>query len=196
MDQIYVATTNQGKIREFQEMFQSLDIKMVSLMDTFNDVEDVEETGKTFEENARLKADTYAKTYQIPVMADDSGLTVEALNGEPGIYSARYAGLEKNDDQNLEKLLKNLEGVEQRDAAFVSVIAFARPDEETIVAEGRCEGRITDEPRGSEGFGYDPVFIPNGYEQTMAQLGSTVKNKISHRKHALDAMLKKIKPLL
>ncbi|WP_369404911.1 non-canonical purine NTP pyrophosphatase [Piscibacillus salipiscarius] len=95
MKQVYVATTNPGKIKEFQEMFNSLDIQMVSLIDAFENVGDVEETGTTFEENARLKADTYSKTYDVPVMADDSGLTVTALNGEPGVYSARYAGLDK-----------------------------------------------------------------------------------------------------
>ncbi|MGP4071357.1 XTP/dITP diphosphatase [Piscibacillus sp. B03] len=193
MKQIYVATTNKGKIKEFQDMFSSLDIEMVSLMDAFDDVEDVEETGTTFEENARLKADTYSKTYNIPVMADDSGLAVDALNGDPGIYSARYAGLEKNDTQNIEKLLKNLKGIQNRDAAFVSVIAYADPGKETIVAEGRCEGQITKEPQGTQGFGYDPVFIPKGYQQTMAELGPEVKNKISHRKRALDAMIDMIK---
>ncbi|TFB24960.1 XTP/dITP diphosphatase [Filobacillus milosensis] len=192
MKQIYLATTNQGKLKEFQEMFQSLDIEMVSLMGAFDDVEDVEETGSTFEANARLKAETYCNRYNVPVMADDSGLAVNVLNGEPGIYSARYAGLDKNDDANIEKLLKNLEGVTERSAAFISVIAYAKPEEETIIAEGQCKGEITQERRGINGFGYDPVFIPEGYNQTMAELGPDVKNQISHRKLALDAMIKKL----
>ncbi|RPF55440.1 XTP/dITP diphosphatase [Aquisalibacillus elongatus] len=196
MKQIYVATTNKGKVDEFKNMFSSLDIEMVSLMEAFDDVEDVEETGTTFEENAKLKAETYCKTYQVPVMADDSGLVVDALNGEPGVYSARYAGEAKNDDQNIIKLLNNLEGQSQRNAAFVSVIAYARPGKDTIVAEGRCEGEITEKRKGTEGFGYDPVFVPVGYIQTMAELGSEVKNQISHRKRALDEMLKQIRPLL
>ncbi|SEQ82749.1 XTP/dITP diphosphatase [Piscibacillus halophilus] len=193
MKQVYVTTTNQGKVKEFQELFKSLNIQMVSLMDAFENVEDVEETGTTFEENARLKADTYSKRYNVPVMADDSGLTVDALNGEPGVYSARYAGLDKNDEENIEKLLKNLDGNNNRSAAFVSVIAYARPEEETIVVEGRCEGEIAESAKGSEGFGYDPVFIPEGYNQTLAELGPEVKNQISHRRRALDEMIEQIK---
>ena len=195
MKQFFVATTNEGKLKEFQEIFRELNIEIKSLFEHFPEADDVEETGTTFAENAVLKAETYSQQFQVPVLADDSGLTVDALNGEPGVYSARYARLEKNDQKNLEKVLEKLKDVpkEKRTAAFVCTIAFAEPGEETIVVEGKCQGIIAKEPKGTEGFGYDPIFIPDGYDETLAQLGAHIKNKISHRRRALDKIVEKLK---
>ncbi|WP_411953595.1 XTP/dITP diphosphatase [Alkalibacillus sp. S2W] len=195
---IYVATTNEGKINEFNEMFAELNLKVKSLKDEVPEMDDVEETGTTFEENAVLKAKTYAERHQVPVLADDSGLEVKALNGEPGVYSARYAGEAKNNEANIDKVLTRLNETtnDTREASFVSVIAYAEPGQETITTEGRCHGVIIDERRGQHGFGYDPIFKPNGYDQTLAELGPEVKNQISHRHHALDQMLDQLKTVL
>ncbi|MBU6080600.1 MULTISPECIES: XTP/dITP diphosphatase [Allobacillus] len=192
---IYVATTNQGKLEEMKELLSGQGIEIKSLMEQFPEAEDVEETGTTFEENAILKAETYAKKYQVPVLADDSGLEVYALNREPGVYSARYAGEAKDDQANNDKLLKKLQDKksEDREAAFVCVLAFARPGETTLTTEGRSEGRILTERRGEQGFGYDPIFQPDGYDQSYGELGPDVKNRISHRKKALEKMLNELR---
>ena len=192
---INVATTNQGKLEEMKELLSGQGIEIKSLMEQFPEAEDVEETGTTFEENAILKAETYAKKYQVPVLADDSGLEVYALNREPGVYSDRYAG-EANDDQaNNHILLKILQDKkrEDREAAFVCVLAFARPGETTLTTEGRSEGRILTERRGEQGFGYDPIFQPDGYDQSYGELGPDVKNRISQRKKALEKMLNELR---
>ncbi len=187
---VYVATTNQGKLKEIRELFDEENITVNSLFDSFPDADDVEETGSTFEENAILKAETYSNTYQVPVLADDSGLEVYALNGEPGVYSARYAGEGKDDQANMEKVLDKLSGKvgSDRAAAFVCVLAFAQPNEQTITTEGRCEGELLTEQKGDQGFGYDPIFQPSGYSQSFAELGKEVKNKVSHRRRALEKM--------
>lgn len=127
----------------------------------------------------------------MPVMGDDSGLEIDALDGKPGVYSARYAGLEKSDQKNMEKVLSELDGVEQdeRTARFVCVLALAVPGKETVLKRGRCEGRIGFEPIGDKGFGYDPIFYPDGYDQTMAQLEPEEKNRISHRRDAINQMM-------
>ena len=192
---IYVATTNQGKLEEMKELLSGQGIEIKSIMEQFPEAEDVEETGTTFEENAILKAETYAKKYQVPVLADDSGLEVYALNREPGVYSARYAGEAKDDQANNDKLLKKLQDKksEDREAAFVCVLAFARPGETTLTTEGRSEGRILTERRGEQGFGYDPIFQPDGYDQSYGELGPDVKNRISHRKKALEKMLNELR---
>ncbi|WP_027964629.1 XTP/dITP diphosphatase [Halalkalibacillus halophilus] len=196
MKRIYVATTNKGKLKELETIFGELDMKVISVFDEFEDVADVEETGANFEENARLKAETIANIYKIPVVADDSGLSVYAIGGEPGVYSARYAGGEKNDQRNLEKVLDKMKGLDDRKAAFVCSMAFARPHQPTVIAEGRCEGEISEQPQGEGGFGYDPIFIPEDYDQTLSQLGTEVKNSISHRRKALDGLIEKIRPLI
>ena len=192
---IYVETNNQGKLEEMKELLSGQGIEIKSLMEQFPEAEDVEETGTTFEENAILKAETYAKKYQVPVLADDSGLEVYALNREPGVYSARYAGEAKDDQANNDKLLKKLQDKksEDREAAFVCVLAFARPGETTLTTEGRSEGRILTERRGEQGFGYDPIFQPDGYDQSYGELGPDVKNRISHRKKALEKMLNELR---
>ncbi|RWZ59852.1 XTP/dITP diphosphatase [Halobacillus fulvus] len=186
MKELIVATKNEGKVREFRQMFEKYGIAVKSLLD-IEDIEDIEETGTTFSENATIKAETISEKFQIAVIADDSGLEVDALNGEPGVYSARYAGLEKNDTKNLEKVLEKLEGVpdHERTARFVCAIAVARPGETTFVKKGYCEGHIARKPQGENGFGYDPIFVPKGETRTLAEHGAAEKNAISHRHHAI-----------
>lgn len=186
MKEIVIATNNQGKVKEFEQMFSGYDIQVKSLRDFEKEI-DVEETGETFEENALLKAETISSQWNIPVLADDSGLEVDALGGRPGIYSARYAGQEKDDKKNMEKLLEELGeiDVKERNARFVCVIAVARPGHESFTRRGTCEGAIALQPRGEHGFGYDPIFIPSNYTKTMAELPAEEKNRISHRYHAL-----------
>ncbi|WP_028783377.1 XTP/dITP diphosphatase [Thalassobacillus devorans] len=187
MKKLIIATKNPGKVKEFQELFHKYGIQVRSLLDLEEPVDDIEETGKTFEENAVLKAETISKQFNIPVLADDSGLEVDALDGRPGIFSARYAGEEKNDQKNLEKVLVEMEGVapEYRTARFICSVAIIQPGREAIVKRGTCEGRIGLEPKGENGFGYDPVFIPKGYERSMAELDPEEKNTISHRRDAI-----------
>ncbi|MBH0230073.1 XTP/dITP diphosphatase [Halobacillus yeomjeoni] len=187
MKELIVATKNEGKVREFRQLFSEYGIAVKSLLDFDEPIEDIEETGTTFAENATIKAEAISEAYNTPVIADDSGLVVDALGGEPGVYSARYAGEEKNDQKNLEKVMKKLEGVpvNERTARFVCAIAVARPGFETFVKEGCCEGSIAVEPQGQHGFGYDPIFIPESSERTMAEHTSEEKNSISHRHHAI-----------
>ncbi|RSL32591.1 XTP/dITP diphosphatase [Salibacterium salarium] len=187
MDKVIIATKNQGKIKEFQEMFGT-HVEVKSLLDM--EMEDIEETGETFEENASLKAEAIVNEYHLPAIADDSGLEVDALNGRPGVYSARYAGEHKNDEDNIIKVLEELNGVPEaeRSARFVCVMAAAVPGEKTQTFRGTCEGQITFSKQGSEGFGYDPVFYVPKKNATMAELSSAEKNAISHRHHALDKL--------
>src|SRR5699024_2762772 len=158
-----------------------------SLLD-FPTIEDVEETGETFEENARLKAEQISSLLHEPVLADDSGLIIDALDGRPGVYSARYAGLSKNDQDNNRKVLDELKDVpmENRTARFVCVLAVARPSKETFFVRGICEGKIAYSEIGINGFGYDPIFIPEGYSTTMSDISSEEKNQISNRGRAIS----------
>jgi XTP/dITP diphosphohydrolase len=191
---LVLATRNKGKIAEIKEILADFQaIELLSLAD-FPDLPKIEETGTTFKENAILKAKTIAKLTGYLTLADDSGLTVEYLNGAPGVYSARYAGENATDAENNAKLLKALAGVpwEKRKAAFVCVIALCWPQGECYTCEGRCEGIIALEPKGNYGFGYDPLFYVPAYGKTMAELGPEIKNQISHRAMAL----KGLKPLL
>ncbi|QTM99995.1 XTP/dITP diphosphatase [Sediminibacillus dalangtanensis] len=195
MEQLIIATKNKGKVKDFRNLFSKYGITIRSLLDLDESIPDIEETGETFEENAALKAETIAERFSLPVLADDSGLEVDALEGRPGIFSARYAGLEKSDQANVDKLLEELKGVpkEERTARFVCVLAVARPGKTTIFKRGTCEGWIAERPIGENGFGYDPVFYPNRLTKTMAELTSEEKNQISHRKNAivqLDEWLK------
>lgn len=189
MKEIIIATRNQGKAVEFKQILQPYGITVHTLLDITEDLPDVEETGTTFKENAQLKAETIAELVKKPVLADDSGLSIDYLEGRPGVYSARYAGEPTNDVNNYEKVLAEMEEATDRErtARFVCVLAFAVPGDETIYKEGHCEGKITRQPIGKKGFGYDPIFIPNGYNETMAQLDVAEKNQISHRYHALQA---------
>lgn len=181
-----IATKNQGKVNEFRDLFASKGIIVKSLLD-YPDVGDIEETGTTFSENAQIKAEEIANKLHIPVIADDSGLSIDYLDGRPGVYSARYAGEHKNDLDNLNKVLDELMGVpkEKRSAKFHCALALAIPGEKTQIVEGTCEGIISEEPIGDKGFGYDPIFFVPEKGQTMAQLSKDEKNEISHRGNAL-----------
>lgn len=192
VERIIIASRNKGKINEFKKLFEKEGVTVISLDDLDMTIPEIEETGATFHENAKIKAETVASIVNEPVIADDSGLVVDALNGRPGVYSARYAGEPTDDVKNYEKVLDELEAVEEknRTARFVAVLALSRPGEETLFFEGKCEGKIAYEPKGEHGFGYDPIFIPDGYDVTMAQLTGDEKNKISHRFHALERLKK------
>lgn len=194
MKQVLIATNNAGKAKDFEALLGPFGVKVLTLNDLEEDI-DVEETGTTFEENAILKAETVSRLLKMPVIADDSGLEVDALDGAPGVYSARYAGPAKKDDANIDKLLSELENVPEanRTARFRCVLAVAGPGIETRTFSGSCEGLILDERRGSNGFGYDPVFYYPEKERTMAQMAPEEKGAISHRGAAL-AQLKTFLP--
>lgn len=185
MTDIVIATNNQGKINDFKAIFPNDNV--IGISELLKDF-DVEETGTTFEENAILKSEAAAKRLNKRVIADDSGLEVFALNGEPGVYSARYAGLDKNDDDNIDKLLSKLTDITQREAQFVCVISMSEPDQPTRTFKGTVSGRITDERRGYNGFGYDPFFYVPEKGRTMAELSATEKSQISHRGEAIKQL--------
>ncbi|WP_163183984.1 XTP/dITP diphosphatase [Neobacillus sedimentimangrovi] len=189
MKEVIIATKNPGKAKEFEKIFASRGVAVRTLLD-FPELQEVEETGTTFEENAVLKAETISKALNKMVIGDDSGLIVDALGGKPGIYSARYAGEPKNDQKNIEKVLSELKGVEEesRTARFYCALAVAIPGQETYTVSGTCEGRILEEPRGSNGFGYDPIFYVPEKGVSMAELSSNEKNQISHRANALKKL--------
>jgi XTP/dITP diphosphohydrolase len=183
---LLIATHNSGKMREYRQLLRDAPFELVSL-DDLGITEEVEETGDTFEENARLKALAYARLSGMLTLSDDSGLEVDALNGEPGIRSARYGGDANATDQDrVRMLLSNLEGVpwEKRTARFRCVIVISRPKGDDASVVGSVAGMIQYRPEGNEGFGYDPVFYLPSYGQTMAQLSLEEKNRISHRSDA------------
>ncbi|MGD6816775.1 XTP/dITP diphosphatase [Metabacillus sp. 84] len=186
---IIIATRNEGKAAEFKRLFEPKGLQAASLNELTH-LPDVEETGHSFEENAILKAETISRLTGKPVIADDSGLSIDALGGDPGIYSARYAGEEKDDGANIAKVLENMKEVEkdQRTARFRCALAIAAPGKETKTVEGSVEGFITEKPEGENGFGYDPIFMVKDKGVTMAQLSSEEKNKISHRANALKKL--------
>lgn len=181
---IVLATTNQGKTREIRELLKDLPIEIKNLGD-FGPIPEVIEDGETFDDNAYKKAAFTAKVLGYPAMADDSGLCVEALDGAPGVYSARYAGENATDADNVQKLLKTLKNQENRKAAFQCVISIAVPTGAALTYEGRCEGILTREPAGDNGFGYDPLFFFPEFNKTFAQLSIAEKGDISHRGKAL-----------
>ncbi|SFA39017.1 XTP/dITP diphosphohydrolase [Parageobacillus thermantarcticus] len=191
MKQVIIATKNAGKAREFQELLTKKGVEVKSLLD-FPNCPDVEETGNTFAENAILKAEAMAHYFQTIVIADDSGLAIDALHGRPGVYSARYAGEEKDDQKNIAKVLEELKGVpfEKRTARFHCALAVAAPGRRTTVVEATCEGYITEAPKGENGFGYDPIFFVPQKGKTMAELSKEEKNQISHRAKALAKLEK------
>lgn len=187
MKQMIIATKNKGKAVEFKEFFGTYGIEAKALLDLEEELPDIEETGATFEENAALKAGQIAAILQLPVLADDSGLIIDALHGEPGVFSARYAGEPTNDQANIDKVLHKMRNVpkEKRTGRFICVLAVAVPGEKITLRTGYCEGEIASTQAGINGFGYDPIFVPEGYNMTMAQLSATEKNQISHRKNAI-----------
>ena len=189
--ELLVATGNAGKVREIFDLLKDLPISPRELAD-FAEIEEVEETGKTFTDNAVLKARYYACHLNLTALADDSGLEVDALDGAPGVYSARYAGKNATNDEKIDKLLRELAATndKQRRARFVCVMALANAGGEILfTAKGICEGVIRGMPRGANGFGYDPVFVPDGYSQTFGELSGKIKREISHRARAISKII-------
>jgi XTP/dITP diphosphohydrolase len=189
---LVLATRNQGKITEFRRILEELAPGQIELIgvDQFPQLVDVDETGATFEENSLLKARYTCQATGLPAIADDSGLCVDALNGDPGIFSARWAGVHGNDQANLEKVLAQLKDVpdEKRTAYFMCVASLVLPDGREQVAEGRFEGRILHAPVGTNGFGYDPIFQPLGLSISSAQMSAQEKDVVSHRGKSLRAI--------
>jgi XTP/dITP diphosphohydrolase len=185
MNQLILATHNNHKAREFQKILPQYSVK--TLADLGHD-EEIEEKATDLEGNSLLKAETIFKRYGYVVISDDSGLEVNALNGAPGVYSARYAGEPRNDQRNTEKLLYKLQGASNRKAQFRTVITLMSAVS-SFQFEGIVSGTIAESPRGEAGFGYDPVFVPKGYQQTFAELPANLKNKISHRANAIEKLL-------
>lgn len=191
---IVVATKNANKIKEIDAIFAPLGFDVLSQSDAGIDIE-VEETGNTFEENALIKARAVAMITDDFVLADDSGLCVDSLDGRPGVYSARYAGEGASDAMKIEKLLGELKNEENRAARFVTAIAFIFPDGKELVTHGEVPGRITYEPVGENGFGYDPVFFSTELNKTFAQASGEEKNSVSHRGRALNSLYEYLKAL-
>jgi XTP/dITP diphosphohydrolase len=181
---LVIATRNKGKTAEIREILQGFPVQIKNL-DDFGPIPEVEEDGKTFDENAYKKASFASKVLGFPALADDSGIVVEALGGAPGVYSARYAGEHASDEQRCAKLLAEMEGIQNRRAAFECVISIAVPTGPALTYEGRCEGMIADKLEGSNGFGYDPVFFFPPLGKTFAQITAEEKNRVSHRGQAL-----------
>lgn len=200
---LVLATRNIGKVKELTAMISAQrrhkDVQILSLQD-FPDAPEVVEDGDTYQANASKKATVIADFTGVCTLADDAGLEVNALNGAPGIHSKRWAGDDVTDDVRIQKLLEAIEGVSDRGARFVAAIAIAEPinpqkppsleSDRVQVVIGKCEGHIINEPVGDSGFGYDPIFVPVGYEKTYAELGEEIKNRISHRSKALRSALK------
>ncbi len=188
---LLTATNNKHKIKEFSEIFSGSDIELVCPKELDISVEIVED-GKTFAENALKKAMGFRAASGMAAVADDSGLVVYALDGAPGVYSARYGGEGLDDKGRTALLLENMKDITDRRAAFVCSIAMITADGKVITAEGRCEGTISFEPSGENGFGYDPVFAPEGFDRTFAELSADEKNMISHRGRALEELQRKL----
>lgn len=195
--ELLVATKNNGKVAELKHLLLGVPVRLRSLRE-FVDAVDVKETGENFKENAALKAQGYASYTRLWSLADDSGLEVEALKGAPGIFSARYGGENATDQEKINKLLRELnkEQNEERFARFVCAMAISDENGEIkFIAEGFCNGRISLEPRGNNGFGYDPIFIPAGFNETFGELSSEIKQQISHRAQASRKIIEYLRDL-
>jgi XTP/dITP diphosphohydrolase len=193
--ELLVATNNAGKVRELSQLLSDFPLRL-RLLGEFSAIEEAEETGETFAENATLKALHYSAHSGLLTLSDDSGLVVDALGGTPGVRSARYAGREATYAERMSKLLGELDatGDEERRARFVCVIAVADPAAGTLhTFEGSCEGRIARAPRGTGGFGYDPLFIPDGHDRTFGELPAEVKHTLSHRARALEQAVRHLR---
>jgi XTP/dITP diphosphohydrolase len=195
MRKLVLATHNSGKIQEFQRLLAEFvsDVQVLGLKD-FPDMPDIAETGKTFIENSLLKAHGICEFTKLPTLADDSGLCIDYLNGDPGVYSARWSGVHGNDAANIEKVLSQLEGVplSNRSAHFICEVALVFPTGNELTERGKLSGFITLSPRGTAGFGYDPIFQPVGSELTLGELAHGEKDKISHRGIAMRAIAPRI----
>ena len=192
---LVIATFNQGKVLELRQLLSELPFAITDLQG-FSSIQEIPEVGKSFAENASLKASGYAKQTGLLTLADDSGLEVEALNGAPGVLSARYAHEGATDAERITKLLSEMSQCTNRSARFVSVIAIANEDGNVInLSTGTCNGQIARAPRGNNGFGFDPVFVPERFDQTFAELSTEVKNRISHRARALSGAAKFLRSL-
>jgi len=185
---LLLGTKNKGKIREIKEIIDLPQIKLLTYEDRL--FSDVAEEGSSFAENAQMKARQICKETGLAVLAEDSGLEVVALNGRPGVHSSRFAGEGRSDEERVAKLLRLLQGVSNRRARFRTVAILHFPGGEELTAEGELHGKIALGPRGKSGFGYDPIFIPEGFTKTLAELGPEVKNEISHRRQALEKLMK------
>ncbi len=191
---VIAATKNKGKIREMHEILSPLDIEIISQQEMGIEL-DVEETGDTFIKNALIKARAVAMVCDYPVLADDSGICVDALGGAPGVRSARYAGDNATDEDKINKMLDEIGDNENRNAKFVTAVAFIYPDGREITAEGEVKGYITKEPKGSNGFGYDPIFFSDELGKTFAEGSDDEKNSVSHRGRALKNLYEKLKAM-
>lgn len=192
---IVLATRNQGKVRELAEPLRAFGLRVVGL-DAFPDLPEVEETGTTFEENALLKAREVSKRTGLVAIADDSGIEVDALNGAPGVYSARYGGPGLDDVGRYRLLLENMRGQLDRRCRFVSAICCCFPNGDRVEARGECPGTLAYAPKGEDGFGYDPIFFVPALKKTFAELSPAEKNAISHRGNALTAFREKLEQYL
>lgn len=195
---IVISSNNENKIREIKRILGDLDIEVLCKKDIGVENFDVVEDGDTLEENSIIKAKALKSMTEYMVMADDSGLFVDALNGDPGVHSARYAGVDGDDLANNEKLLEKMKDIdlEKRKAYFKAVIAIITEEDELITVSGKCDGHIGFKYQGDNNFGYDPLFIPEGYEKSFAELDGKVKNIISHRGKALEKVKERLKELL
>ena len=192
MKKIIFASKNKGKILEVRHILNNINVELVSLLDYY-DSPDIEESGTTFEQNAKIKAEAVYNKYRLPAIADDSGIEVEHLGWKPGVYSARYAGVNATDDDNNTKLISELRNFpEPHFARYVCCAVYFNGNEHKVCF-GEIKGRITFEPKGTNGFGYDPYFIAEGYDVTMAQLSPEIKNSISHRFRAFHSLKKFLK---
>jgi XTP/dITP diphosphohydrolase len=183
---LVIASHNEGKVREIGEMIAPLGIRVLSAAQA--NIDEPEETGTTFEANAALKSENACILSNLPSLADDSGLVIPSLGGAPGIYSARWAGPNKDFNAAFQRIMREL-GDKPADAYFISVLALSLPGRKTVLFEGRIYGKLTFPPRGTQGFGYDPIFIPEGHVQTFGELSPDVKNAISHRARAFASFL-------
>ena len=191
---VIAATKNKGKIREMHEILSPLDIEIISQQEMGIEL-DVEETGDTFVKNALIKARAVAMVCDYPVLADDSGICVDALGGAPGVRSARYAGDNATDEEKINKMLGEIGDAENRNAKFVTAVAFIFPDGREVTAEGEVKGYITKEPKGNNGFGYDPIFFSDELGKTFAEGSDDEKNSVSHRGRALKNLYEKLKAM-
>jgi len=183
---IVLGTKNEGKLQEIKRLFNLNSIEFLTYQEC--PFSDISEDGQTYLENALKKARAISQEVRLPVLAEDSGLEVEALNGNPGIHSSRFAGEHASDEERIKKLLRMLKGSKDRRAKYRCAAALCFPNGKELIAEGELSGQIAEEPQGREGFGFDPVFIPDGFKETLGKLGPKIKDKISHRARALEKL--------